>query len=203
MRSFLLFLILALPAMAETILPALYDVTGVAANDVLNVREAPNADASIISSIPPDAVDIEVVAQDGNWGLINVGERSGWASMTYLKARHVPDYLTIIGQPLTCFGTEPFWSYTQDPVATSIFTYFDDPAQSYGQDSLFITQNHNPGEWLFSQLGYVRLTGFMRQEACNDGMSDRTFGLSLTLLIEEDVAIPYVLNGCCSLAPAN
>ena len=39
----------------------MFDVTGVAANDVLNIRAAPDASAEIIGTLSPNARDIEVV----------------------------------------------------------------------------------------------------------------------------------------------
>ncbi|MDT8854679.1 hypothetical protein RNZ50_06460 [Paracoccaceae bacterium Fryx2] len=53
----------ASPASAtpEYILPTLFDVTGVAARDVPDIRLAPDASAAIIGTIPPQTRDIEVV----------------------------------------------------------------------------------------------------------------------------------------------
>ncbi|MGB3280174.1 MAG: peptide-binding protein, partial [Pseudorhodobacter sp.] len=47
-------------ARAET-LPALFDVTGVAADDVLNLRAAPDGVAEILGALGPSAKDVEVV----------------------------------------------------------------------------------------------------------------------------------------------
>ena len=53
--ALILSLFLALPASAQTMLPTLFDVTGVAGNDRLNVRAMPDASASILSELAPDA----------------------------------------------------------------------------------------------------------------------------------------------------
>jgi hypothetical protein len=77
----------ALHALAgEASLPALFDVTGVASGDVLNLRAEPSAQATIIGSFPADATGIEVIATDssGRWGQVNAVERAGWASLAYL-----------------------------------------------------------------------------------------------------------------------
>ena len=44
--------------------PALLDATGVAGDDVLNVRAAANASALVIGTLAPDARDIEVIGPD-------------------------------------------------------------------------------------------------------------------------------------------
>ncbi|MEP2426619.1 MAG: SH3 domain-containing protein, partial [Tateyamaria sp.] len=77
----------ALPAAAtQDAWPALYDVSGVAENDALNIRQAPDAAAPIIGSLTPDAEGIEVIRPDDHhgWGLVNSGEGRGWVSLRYL-----------------------------------------------------------------------------------------------------------------------
>jgi uncharacterized protein YgiM (DUF1202 family) len=69
----------ALPALAtQEAWPALHDVSGVAADDVLNIREAPDASAAIIGKLKPDAENVEVIRPDDHhsWGLVNTGEGS-------------------------------------------------------------------------------------------------------------------------------
>jgi hypothetical protein len=91
--SLILALLVAMPAAAQD-LPALFRVTGVAANDVLNIRAEPSARAAIIGSFRPDAGGIEVVAlsADGRWGLVNSGEQAGWSSMRYLMHQGGPGW---------------------------------------------------------------------------------------------------------------
>lgn len=65
-RMILTALLMASPAAAtqEYMLPTLFDVQDVAAGDVLNIREAPNAKAAIIGTLAPDATGVEVVGTD-------------------------------------------------------------------------------------------------------------------------------------------
>ena len=72
---------LAGPAGAQTILPTLYDVTGVRANDVLNIRAMPDASSSILSELPHDAKGVEVVDARAGWARVNTFERSGWGAV--------------------------------------------------------------------------------------------------------------------------
>ncbi|WP_145953393.1 peptide-binding protein [Oceaniglobus indicus] len=103
-------------------LPALHDVVGVAENDTPNLRAEPDWKAPLVATLPFDARDIEVVAEnaDGTWGRINMGEGTAWAALRFLGRqpgqddRDFPD-------PLRCFGTEPFWSLKVTADA-SVFT---------------------------------------------------------------------------------
>lgn len=69
------FAFLSTPALAQDIYPALHDVTGVAADDVLNIRSEPSASSPIIGTFSPFETDVEVVAlsPDGGWGRVNAG----------------------------------------------------------------------------------------------------------------------------------
>src|SRR5690606_13209788 len=69
--ALLLSLCAALPAGAQPVLRTLFDVTGVAASDRLNVRGMPEASSSIRSELAPDAKGVEVVAVRSGWGLVN------------------------------------------------------------------------------------------------------------------------------------
>ena len=95
-------------ALAES-LPALYDVTGVAAGDVLNVRSDSHAAGAKLGELAYDATDVEVVRQRNGWALVNVGEGAGWVSMRYLAGQPGQDGNTL-SPPAWCTGTEPFWS---------------------------------------------------------------------------------------------
>jgi uncharacterized membrane protein len=197
MRALLaLLLCLAGPAFS-TGLPALYTVSDVAADDVLNIRTAPDAGAAIIGSLAPDAQNVEVIrtSDDGRWGLVNAAEQSGWASLAYLSAQDSPPHTE---RPLNCSGTEPFWSLeTSD---TIVFTQLNGPAAKY-----FITTrtpaSGRSDRYALGGGGMEGLaTALISAQICSDGMSDRAFGLEIDLLIDTGEAQTY-LTGCCSLAP--
>ena len=97
----------ALPV--STNLPARFSVMGVAADDVLNVRAAPDPAAPILAELPHDATGVEVIAlsDDGAWALLPRPEGQGWASTRFLASDDDP---AAIPFPLRCLGTEPFWS---------------------------------------------------------------------------------------------
>lgn len=193
-RFLLLFLLLALPSRAEEY-PALYAVTGVAANDVLNIRARPDAGAPILGELAPDAEGIEVLGRSGNWALVNTGEGTGYASLRFL-AREPGPFWSALQTPLTCLGTEPFWSLEIDPAAgeTRFLTPEDQTPAPAPITGLWPAGTGAASAAVGLPDGMAVLTG----SACSDGMSDRGYGIAADLFLglsgrEER------LSGCCRL----
>lgn len=196
MRILAVLLCLALPAQAQGLpLPALFDVGGVAADDVLNVRDAPRATAGIVAEMRPDATAIEILrlSESGDWGLTNVGEGTGWASMRFLTRRsgqgwQVPPAIA------ACSGTEPFWSL--DPVDALTFRVFEDAADIAAPTWTRAAGRTDP--WgLIAQTTRGPLHGILSRQSCSDGMSDRESGLRIDLIAPGG----DVYTGCCTLTP--
>ena len=175
--------------------PALFDVAGVADDDVLNVREAPNASSPIIGSLPPGSV-IEVVKpnETGTWGQVNLGEGHGWASLKYLERRPNQmdgDYPEVT----TCWGTEPFWHLERrdGQIVYSILGLDQfDVAEELDWEKTTVSHRHR---YSFKS---EKTVGVISRQYCNDGMSDMENGLELNLiLLNEDLH----LQGCCSIQP--
>lgn len=189
-------------ATQEYILPTLFDVTGVAANDVLNIRAAPTASAAIIGTLAPDARGIEVVGHDetGQWARVNTRERSGWASLPYLA--YQVDVWTpgTLPPTLHCLGTEPFWSFR--PKGDEIvFSTPEMPERVMRMQQVLSTGVfRNPRRSVSAEGEFRRITAVMVPVACSDGMSDRAYGLDVTVILERD-GEPLMLTGCCSIAP--
>lgn len=197
LRTTILLMMLAGPAFAtqEYILPTLFDVTGVAADDVLNIRAQPNAGAEIVGTLAHDATNVEVVDEASGWGRVNSGEASGWASMAYLayrvdvwKPRELPD-------GFRCYGTEPFWGLERQgeqlllsrpdseedarPIQAVLGTgVFRDPMRAILAEGMTVTST---------------------RAICSDGMSDRLFGLEAHVILQGND--PLMLSGCCSIQP--
>lgn len=185
---------MALPAQAALEdWPALYDVANVADNDTLNVRTAPSAQAEILATIEPDARGIEVVDvnDDQDWGLINVGEQSGWVSLAFM-VRVSTYWAGSFPEITSCYGTEPFWNLTVDDTRASFSR--PDGATFTGMPMTRHPSANRTDRWAFLAGG---ATGILRQNRCGDGMSDRTFGLSLDLVLPGS----DVVSGCCSITP--
>lgn len=179
-------------------LPQLFDVQEVAANDILNIRAEPSANAEVIGTLAHDARSIEVVATNdaGNWGRVNSGEGSGWVNLHYMAARgvHIDNYNLPNG--LFCMGTEPFWSVSNIGGAL----HYDTP-DAPGQDMpIWIAQDTGIAEDLrrMVHMGGIggQASAFIYPASCSDGMSDRAFGLAISLMTAPDAPL---LSGCCTL----
>ncbi|MBV0891153.1 SH3 domain-containing protein [Paracoccus sp. Z118] len=201
LRPILLTLALAFatPALAtqEYILPTLFDVTGVAASDVLNIRERPDASSPVIGELAPDARGVEVVAERSGWAQVNAGERSGWVSARYLM------YRTDVWEPgalppnLRCIGTEPFWGLTQEAGGMVFST--PDGGERAMELRTVMDDGHfrSPVRGLIAGDSQGRLTAVIRPEQCSDGMSDRRYGLSGTLILDGSGQSSRMFSGCC------
>ena len=198
---FLLAWLTAGPATAtqEYVLPTLFDVTGVAADDVLNIRAAPDADSEIVGTLAPDATRIEVVSHsdDGRWGRVNTDGRSGWASMRYLAYRTDVWHEGEVPDGLRCLGTEPFWSL--DPQRERVVFATPEAERSFAIDAILSTGTfRSPRRALTGHADGERLVATIVPALCSDGMSDRIYGLDATLVLDGNGST-RLLAGCCTL----
>lgn len=201
MKSFLTALFLLLVPVAATAqgvqLPALHDVTGVASDDVLNIRRDPNARSEIIGALSHLATGVEVIRLNdtGRWGLINADGGPGWVSMRYLTrdGRH-----DTFPAPAYCFGTEPFWSLELDRAGLVNFTPMD------GAPVMMNTQARMNAAGRPDRFGLVAggtdgtLHATIARASCNDGMSDIEYGLSIDALLRNAGGYQF-WSGCCTL----
>lgn len=182
-------------ALAQTF-PASYAVTGVAATDVLNIRAEPSARAAIAGEIAPFALNIEVLAlsPDGKWGQVATPEGTGWVSMTYLDLTE-PEDPALVQRPLTCSGTEPFWSvslyargaeYNSPDTGAVPMTVLE---EAVAPEGFLIRLEEGPT---------LNRTLVIRRTACSDGMSDRAYGFS-TLMFTDAPDGKSAVQGCCTL----
>lgn len=178
--------------------PALYDVIGVAADDVLNIRQSPTADAAIVGSYSPDRTAIEVLRRDvsGSWAQVNVGERTGWTSMRFLQASGSGGVFPDVSS-LHCAGTEPFWSLDAPRNQAAKFRLFDNPTQDYPSVGWHAATGRGDRVLLDLAAGTAAV---VRQVACSDGMSERGYGLQVDLIIGFG-SQPKLFTGCCSITP--
>jgi len=194
----MLSLLAAFPAGAQTVLPTLFDVTGVAASDRLNVRAMPDASSSVLSELAHDAKGVEVVAVRSGWAQVNTQERSGWVNMRYLKERSGVWQPGQVPATLNCLGTEPFWSLGQ----SGGNLVYKTPEKSRLMQRRAVVSNpgqRSPARSIVAGDESGRLTVVLHPGQCSDGMSDRVFGLSATLLFEGAGQASRMENGCCRL----
>ncbi len=189
----------AIPALAtQDAWPALYDVTGVGAKDVLNIREAPNARAPIIGSLSPNATSVELIRPNSRetWALVNAGERSGWVNLTFLT-RQPGQWAGALPPIARCFGTEPFWGLdTSDDQL--VYDNVDGAKQTYRITQSGNAQNRRDKFSLIGTNASGSAIAAISAQACTDGMSDRNFGLSVDLFLQRAQQWEH-LAGCCSL----
>ncbi len=191
--------------------PALYDVSGVASDDVLNIRSEPGAAGDVIGTLRPDAKDIEVIRANDpqTWGLVNTGEGSGWVSLAFME-RHPGNWDGSFPEIRQCFGTEPFWSLAYDPPEI-VFSAPDMPPRAGLISGLYSSLSRRDsfaysGSFFPAETGERVVQLFVQTESCSDGMSDRQYGISVQMLLrqptaEGDNSGTGLYSGCCSIQP--
>ncbi len=199
-----LMLLCAPVAVAQQILPALYDVIGVAVGDVLNIRAKPSANSAIVGTLPRNAKSVEVVAVDatGTWASVNMGEGSGYASMRFLAQQDGPDW-GALEQPLHCIGTEPFWALGFDP-ATGMASLSDPETPDRAAVISAVWPNNLYQTTAAIAFGGAGFDGIatLNGESCSDGMSDTAYGIAVSLFMRDaSGAASAAFGGCCSLTP--
>lgn len=177
--------------------PAAYQVLGVAADDVLNIRAEPLATSPVIGALGPYDTHVEVLglSEDGKWGLVALPENAGWVSMRFLAATP-PDDPALIPRPFTCVGTEPFWSLALHDRGDAEWSTPDTP-----RTGLTLTEEHVATQGYFARAeeGPTRIYSLtVTREWCTDGMSDREYGFLAKLFIESPDG-NLLLSGCCTL----
>ena len=172
--------------------PALHDVAGVAADDALNVRAFPSASAGIVGTLRPDATGVEVVrpTDDLGWGLVNVGEGTGWVSLAFLD-RQPGQWFGAPPALASCFGTEPFWTLTFAGDDLTLSTPEREvPGRVLSRPAPSGDRRRHGLVMAFEGLRVASV----RYEPCDDGMSDRAYGLGIDVIADADL-----LSGCCTL----
>lgn len=211
MRLATILLLLATPCLAtQDQWPALFDVTGVEPGDVLNIRAEPSGSAPIIGTLAHDAEDVEIIRPNDrhSWGMINLGEGAGWISLAFVT-RGPGQWLGATPVVRSCFGTEPFWSLEIDDAEMTLTR--PDAAPREGLISGRYTSRSRRdthafrGSFFPDEDGEIALVATMRLASCNDGMSNREYGVAIDVLLSPssfpDNAERFGLySGCCSLS---
>ncbi len=182
---------------------AVFSVTGVAQNDVLNVRAQPHPSAEKVWTLPPDATGVQAVGPprivgSAEWRQIRIGNQTGWVNARFLTPQLGLPGLepTFFRVPLSCSGTEPFWGF-QLTGKTGVLD-----SLSHGKATLQFDTVRSPGgiPIIWSLRGRQEPTNssviavLEETNACSDGMSDLTYQYSIRL----DVADGPFFAGCCN-----
>lgn len=200
--KWLLALCLTIPGLAfASDLPALFDVVGVDASDSLNIRQDPAATSPVLGDLPHNATDVEVVAlsETQKWGQVNAGDSSGWVSMQFLSrvADTTPGPLPL---PLRCFGTEPLWSVVLPVSGPVTMAFPNEDAVQMELESPATAQGRSDKFGFLAASLDVGVAGAVSRTQCGDGMSDRSYGMAVDLLIFPNIGPGTLLSGCCSLS---
>lgn len=192
------------PAFAtpEAILPSRADVIGVAAADQLNIRAAPDANAAVIGTLAPDAKGFEITGFDpsGQWARVSMGEVSGWANGRFLQMQRDTWVFGKLPATLSCYGTEPFWSLQRTASGMAFTTPDQDPRALDLRVVMDRGIAEDPLRSLIAGDTKGRVTAVIQPQICSDGMSDRDFGLSATVILDGQGQTSRMLTGCCSVA---
>lgn len=174
--------------------PALYNVSGVDSDDVLNVREAPDADSPVLATLTPDQSDVEVlrVTTDGTWGWVGLPEGNGWVAMRFLIRQETD--VGVIPRPMRCLGTEPFWSVTLAP--TGQYHATPDGSEPLSLVSEAVSEGGYLAFLADQQGGLWSMT--VAKTLCTDGMSDRDYGFAAHVFRQRQTGNEFFL-GCCLL----
>lgn len=182
--------------------PTYHRVIGVAANDVLNIRSAPDANSMDIGDLAHDARGIEVLGVDpsGQWARIALAERDGWVATRFLATDSVGMIgATGIPSGLVCGGTEPFWSLALGPDGAA-YAHPEDGESALSLGTVRVAEGRLGSPALFGLAGAGEQTidATVHAADCNDGMSDRSYGWAITLRLMAPGQDRF-LAGCCHL----
>lgn len=181
---------------AITDLPALFTVSNLQTDDILNIRAKPSPKAKDLGDLnPSDIVEVVRLGVDGKWARIIWGEREAWVHRNYLTPVAM-DRLPNSGLPanMSCSGTEPFWGVT---IKDGMLTY-SDPDRTLTSEPV-LWEGTSANNVFRHAVASASWRALVQKKICTDGMSDIAYGLSVDLL-SVDPAQQTVLSGCCSIA---
>ncbi len=204
MRPFLVpaaLALIALPGASVLADPTYHRVTGVAADDTLNVRAEPDAYSADIGDLPHDTTGIEVIATDdsGDWGRIVWEEGNGWIATRFLAPDPQPGIgTTDLPQGLLCAGTEPFWSLRLSGGGAT-WSAIDGAALTLSLTGVLTPEARGPFPAILSYGGPTAASmSVIEPMTCSDGMSDRDYPWRILFLLSTGDG-QRLLDGCCQL----
>ncbi len=179
-----MFLCLGLaPALAEDT----YEVTGVSADDVLNIRKNPSASAPKVGEYRPGESGIRIYRRKGNWvltGRYDPQTPDGWVHTRYLRLTAAAARLRL---PISCSGTEPFWTIVINTSDSATYSEPDGTPQDFTVRG-FSRAGRNASMLLDAGGGAAIKAG-----SCSDGMSDNIYPYAVQLRLPDG----RQLSGCC------
>ena len=168
-------------------------VTDVANDDHLNIHAESDSSSDIIGEFGPCTLNVEILRMQDGWDYTGAGERSGWVSMRYLAPDPIP--ANELPRPMTCFGTEPFRDVTFYSRGAEYNSMGDER-----RDLTITREAVAPNGYGVEAEEGTTLTRTMviTGLGCNGGMSDRDFGMSISMFTQTPAG-NSVQTGCCML----
>ena len=164
-----------------------YEVTGVSADDVLNIRKGPSASAPKVGEYRPGESGIRIYRRKGNWALAgryDTKNPDGWVHTRYLKLTAAAARLQL---PISCSGTEPFWTIVINTTDSATYSEPDGAPQDFTVRD-FSRAGHN-ASMLLDAGGKAAI----KAGSCSDGMSDNVYPYAVQLRLPDG----RQLSGCC------
>jgi uncharacterized membrane protein len=177
--------LLAAPAGAQEV----YQVTGVAPGDVLNIRRAPSASAPVVGTIAPVADFVLLHERRGAWARVEHRGMTGWVAARFLELR---DLDAAPGDGAwVCYGTEPFWTLWLEE---GQITYRDDLGAERVPLADVAPSANEPGRvWMFPVPVREPFRALIQSGGlCNDGMSENYTRRHVHVIYERGLT-----SGCC------
>ena len=171
-----------------------YGVTGVAATDTLAMRAAPDANATIVGTIPHNGEGIVATGgtTPGGWSEVAYQGKRGWVNARFLGIGNDP--ATRLPALLECLGAEPFWRITLSPGAARAELLFSEREYNYRLTHAASAMGR-PGIWsIKGSDGQTEISLTVQRESCSDSMSDIDYPYSSVALVPP---VAEMIVGCC------
>jgi len=182
--------------------PTYFEVSGVAPDDVLNVRARPTTSAEIVGELAPGARPVEVLRMQDGWAMVSSADGTGWAYAGFLE----PIEMATVGgtampASMSCGGTEPFWGLE---FGTDSVTY--SAVDSDERDMSVVEAGGMSGmqpvvHYLIAAGETGGMTAIVNNQMCSDGMSSRTYPRRIDMVLSGPGGNTG-LTGCCHV-PVN
>src|SRR5690606_8055976 len=129
------------------------------------------------------------------WGMVSTGDADGWVALRYLLP--LPGGAPgLIPRPMTCLGTEPFWSISLAEGHLRWATPDGAP-----QELKLIQEKTAPEGYFLSGSGAQGQDSYdltITKEYCSDGMSDRSYAYSARLFRAGPEG-NRLIRACCTM----
>ena len=182
----------------------MFSVINVAADDELNVRSYPSAEADKVGALPFNTTSVVATGLTrkigrATWMEIVVGETKGWVNAAYLSAVPTSTAPTLFREPLACSGTEPFWALQIEGTVGD----FDSLGEGKSTIEFISSRSAHGVPIIWSLRGRTKTNQspvfalLEETNQCSDGMSDLTYRYVIRIDIENG---PFYA-GCCNPHP--